>query len=506
MKKFFRWINLHKGEFIAILLILSVSAFLRLYRIDEYMTFLGDEGRDVLMIKRILVEHDFPLLGPPMSVGNLYLGPLYYYMMASFMAISWLNPVAAAVMVGLIGVATVLLIYYLAREWFGVMGAILAASSYALSNIVITYSRSSWNPNPLPFFSLLLIIGIYEVYKRRNFLWLILSGGAAAFAIQMHYLGLLLLPTLLALLIFALFYLKRDKKNVLLGSLGSLFLFLFLMSPLLIFDIKHHFVNWRAFNELFFGEGSAVRATLVDILIRIPSIYSQSLIGRYLAGENFWASMIFSIVVLVPVFFFLYLKIIKDKLQLPLLILVTWFLVGLLGLSFYSRDIYDHYLNIINPIPFILLAGFVSLLKKNLQVIVALFLLLIVSLLNLPRNPLLNAPNNQLYRTQEVARYVIEKADGREFNFALIAERNYDAAYQFYLNQFGANPKILPFEKTNQLFVVCEDKICNPVGHPKHEIAAFGWTKIEQESEILGLKVYKLVHNPDEDKFNLDKK
>ena len=99
---------------------------------------------------------------------------------------------------------------------------------------------------------------------------------------------------------------------------------------------------------------------------------------------------------------------------------------------------------------------------------------MILIVANLQINPLLQNPNRQLQRTQEVSKFVIKESGDKPFNFALLAERNYDAAYQFYLDQYRHNPKQLPFEKTDQLFVVCEDAVCNPVGNAKYEIAAFG--------------------------------
>ena len=59
--------------------ILALAFFFRLYRIDEYMLFLGDEGRDMLIVKRMLVDGKFTLLGPITSVGSMYMGPIYYY-------------------------------------------------------------------------------------------------------------------------------------------------------------------------------------------------------------------------------------------------------------------------------------------------------------------------------------------------------------------------------------------------------------------------------------------
>jgi len=43
------------------------------------MTFLGDEGRDVLIVYNIL-HGKLTLLGPTASVGGFFLGPIYYYL------------------------------------------------------------------------------------------------------------------------------------------------------------------------------------------------------------------------------------------------------------------------------------------------------------------------------------------------------------------------------------------------------------------------------------------
>jgi len=59
------WWKLKDQKFLFVMLVavLLLAAFFRLYRIDEYMTFLGDEGRDALIMKRML-SLDFPLIGP----------------------------------------------------------------------------------------------------------------------------------------------------------------------------------------------------------------------------------------------------------------------------------------------------------------------------------------------------------------------------------------------------------------------------------------------------------
>ena len=83
------------------------------------MTFLGDEGRDVLVVYNILHGH-LTLLGPTSSVGGFFLGPIYYYFMAPFLWFFNYNPVGPAIMVALFGIATVWLVYNVGKDFFNI--------------------------------------------------------------------------------------------------------------------------------------------------------------------------------------------------------------------------------------------------------------------------------------------------------------------------------------------------------------------------------------------------
>src|ERR1035437_6294632 len=162
MKKFLAYLpSLVSKTNIVLLTVLILAAFLRLYKIQDYMTFLGDEGRDVLVAYNILHGH-LTLLGPTSSVGGFFLGPIYYYFMAPFLFLFNYNPVGPAVMVALFGVATVWLVYKISSEFFGKTAGLIASTLYAISPLVISYSRSSWNPNLMPFFTLLTIYVLYK--------------------------------------------------------------------------------------------------------------------------------------------------------------------------------------------------------------------------------------------------------------------------------------------------------------------------------------------------------
>lgn len=499
------WVLLEKQEFLILAFLLGLAAILRLYHLPEYMTFLGDEGRDALVIKKLLVEHDLPFIGPPTSIGNIYLGPLYYYMMAIPMAIFWLNPAAAAYQVAVIGIFTVWLIYHLTSQWFSKQAGLVAAFLYGISPVNIIYSRSSWNPNPAPFFALLSIFGLYKLHQTGNFRWLILTGGALAFAVQMHYLALILIPICLSLWLHQVIYGKWQKKeleNMGSGTILAVLVFLLLMSPLLLFDLKHNFMNFHALQNFFGNRETTINLNPINSLFRIIPLYQESLIGSYLAAQEKTLTVITSIVVLIPLVLFFAKKIRNGILSWPYLMLGIWLAGTLLGLALYKQNVYDHYLGFASPVPFMLLGSFYNLTffytgsgKKLLQ-ISATVLIIVLAIFNLQKSPLLLPPNNQLQRTQDIAKYVIEKSANQPFNFALIAKNNYDAAYQFYLDMYGHKPAQIPFEITKQLFVVCEDPVCKPIGHPKQEISHFGWAKIEEKSSFKGVEVFKLTHNP----------
>ena len=105
------WVKENPKEAVILITILVVGAFLRLYKIGEYMTFLGDEGRDVIVVRRLLAEGDLILVGPGTSIGNMYLGPLYYYMMAPALFLAGYSPVGPAIQIALLGFATIFFVW-----------------------------------------------------------------------------------------------------------------------------------------------------------------------------------------------------------------------------------------------------------------------------------------------------------------------------------------------------------------------------------------------------------
>lgn len=472
----FRW------EAIAILLIILLAGFARLYKIDQYMTFLGDEGRDVVVVRDMLLGRKLTLIGPGTSIGNMYLGPLYYYLLLVPLSLSQFSPVGPAVMVALFGVATVFLIWWIGRQWFDRISALAISILYSLSPVVITFSRSSWNPNIMPFFALLAMYGIWKVWRLGYWRWLVISAISFAFVLQSHYLGLLLLPTII---LFWLLSVKQHNQSSARYTLIAICCWLILMSPLLWFDMRHGWINFSAITHFFADRQSTVNLKAYKALPNLWPVWLD-INSSLLAARNKILA-IFTSLGLISSLFIYYKSRSKD-----LLFTLVWIIVGLVGLGLYKQHIYDHYYGFLFPAIFLLL-GFVI---SKARYITTPFLVLLLWV-NLAKNPLRYPPNNQLAHTQEVASFITGQSAKEPFNLALIAKRNYDMGYRYFLDIDQAQFRTIHQQLADQLFIICEDPVCEPIGNPLWEIAAFGWAKIDRTWEFpWGVKVFKLIHNP----------
>src|SRR3990167_9278603 len=157
LKIMIKFLRKYYLSLIFILFVIMPAAYMRLYRISEYLTFLGDEGRDVLVVKRMLIDGKFPLLGPITSVGSIYMGPVYYFLMAPFLYLWRFDPVGPAVMVALLSLCTILIIYKIGKDYFHSAVGLIAAFTYSIARLSVVYGRASWNPNVVPFFSVLFM-------------------------------------------------------------------------------------------------------------------------------------------------------------------------------------------------------------------------------------------------------------------------------------------------------------------------------------------------------------
>ncbi len=221
---------------LSLFFILCVSLFLNLYKITSLLMFFGDFGRDLLAARDMIVTGKIPLLGIPSSVIWLHQGPLSIYFIGLSLLIGRFNPIAPAVFYAFLGACSTFLVYRLGKALFGSRAGLLSAAFYATSPLIVMNARLPYHTAPIPFFTLLFFLTLWNVIKgnyRLIFTLFFLFG---------LLLELELSNALIAIIlgIIWVFYRLPVTKRIILQALGG---FVLGILPFILYDVTHHFIQ-----------------------------------------------------------------------------------------------------------------------------------------------------------------------------------------------------------------------------------------------------------------------
>ncbi len=474
---------------LALIVTLIIGVFLRFYKLSGFVTFLGDQGRDAIIIKRILTGEHFPAIGPPTSVGQVYLGPFYYYFIAPWLLLSNFNPIGLAVGVAFFSSIYLLINYLIVKELFDKKIALISTILLSFSSVLIDFSRFSWNPNLLPLFTLLTVYFVIKSLKTNKWYYFVLSGTFLSFAIQLHYLALFLIPPIVILLMFELIKGFKQSNNGAMKQLSnyllSFFSFLIFSSPLIIFDLRHQFLNTKSFIALFQSSGTG-------FLTKFNSLFdSFYFLNLYSFNINFNKFLVYLLL-----FFLLLAFVTLIKRVSNLKTFLLFFLLTMLGMSFYNGPKHPHYFGLIYPLYYVIISCFLVFPKKSLwEKYLTIFFVLGFIFLNFQKYPYFrNPPNNQIVLAKNVAQNIFDNVKKEKFTVTALPEKYSDSTYRYFLETWRKRAiEKDSLIKADELFVVCEKK-CSPIiGNPQWDIAFFAPNKIVGEWKVSDVKIYKLI-------------
>lgn len=470
-----------------LLLILIAAIYLRFYRIGEFATFLADQGRDAIIIKRIATLEHLPAIGAPTSVGQVFLGPFYYYFISPWILLFNFDPAGLAIGMAVTSVVFLILLYSIVKKLFDQKAALISVFMASFSYVFIEASRFSWNPNPLPLFSLLTAFSFIMANKTRKPLYFLLFGGFLALSIQLHYLATALALPLVVLGLVDIYINRSKLVKELVNYLMAIGSFVVFMSPLIIFDLRHDFININSLFKLL-QSGSGVGGGKWTEFIN-----TFSDVNRYLFNVDFsslTATVMFIIIALILIF-----SIIKKK-QLISVFLV-FFLGTLAVASLYPGVKHVHYLGMIYPFYIVTIAAILSEISTHELLDKSLVVLFLAAFLytNFQKYSFLRAePNNQILHAKKVAEFIDKKITSKKFNFAVQPDGWQEDSYLYFLELKGKVPQDrAKFEVGDEMFVVCGNP-CNIKKTKSWNITMFGPSKISNEWETEGVKIYRLVH------------
>lgn len=377
---------------ILVCIILLLAIFFRFYKIHDFLIFGMDQENEILIVKNIVSGKHFPLIGLSSADTGTYRGPLFLYLSAIPYVLFNGNPLGGAITASLLGVVVSFLIYRFGSKMFSSTVGIIGALIYSASFFVAYYDRQFWNPTFIPLLSLLIGYISFEVIKQRSYLLSILLIFILGIATHAHLTILIFLP-----LIFWVLWSIRHKLTA--KRLGLLvFILIITQLPLILFDLRHNFLNSRALISTIntIGNKSKVATTIsersqsvlstVGKIIWVPSAADFADVSgqcRELLPfiKNQVTLGIILVIFIVGCLMLWQSGIYKDKknsIALSITLMITLQLI--LFVTFYNRYILQYYLTFFFPWLSLLLAWCIAFLwqNKNIKIILMPVIILFV--------------------------------------------------------------------------------------------------------------------------------
>ncbi len=473
-------------QVVVVILATLLGTVLRSWNYIPTLMFQGDQARDALIVSNIFINKDPVFIGPVTSVGNMYLGPLYYYFMLPWLMLSYPSPLGPAIAITILGIVAVPLTYLVAKELLGKTPAAIAALMMAISSVLVTSSRFSWNPNPAPIVMLLVIWATYRAWTKSAWYWLLATLGFCIL-IQLHYLSLLAVGGIGSIGLIQIVGMVRNRASIgawrtlVLAVIASVVLFAVSLTPLILFDLKHEGLNTKAFASLFSKEKiidpqeSSSFALKVAAIARNTNGRAQTILYDHLFGKNQLVGML-SVAALVAASIVVLQKSKGDN-RNGLTLLISFLIPAVVGTALYQHAIFDHYLLFIFPVAFMFWGYWLgTLTQAKWGILITVVTLVAYAGYNLMHMPF-GAQAWTILDVKHTAEVIYPQLkDGEKYSLVLLGPSKdlYAQNYRYYLSTTDRPP--LPPERAAEadtLVVINEEHVADVANVPIYEIVIF---------------------------------
>lgn len=230
--------------------------------------FLFDNGRDLLYVEKIVLQHKLLLIGP--SSGGLqgyFHGVFWYYLLAIPFIIGKGNPVAITLFVALLSTASIILAFWVLQKMTNISAALLGAVIYAFAAFSLATAKFPWNPYPIVWLMPFYFFGLYGFIQEKKYALPLIAFLTSLFIHFEAIYGLTLLPTFVIVIIMHFIRkssIQRPSHNKFTQFFLALFLFLIPLLPTLFFDLRHHFLITSSLMKTFQSGGQNITHSALE--------------------------------------------------------------------------------------------------------------------------------------------------------------------------------------------------------------------------------------------------
>ena len=414
--------NIGKYELL-LSLILVVSAFLNLYKLEELMVFIGDQGWFYLSARDMLTSGQIPLVGIPSSHPWLHQGPLWTYLLAFFLWIFNFNPVSGAYASIILGALSVLGMYMIGSAFFSKRVGLIASLFYATSPLAVYYMRLPYHTSPIPSFVIILLFFLYKLINGKlNYLPFAILLLTILYNFEIATVALW--GVLLVILMYRYLINKNNFKQIFNKKI-IFFSFISLIVPLLpmiLYDVRNgfpqtiKFAAWIAYRMIsLFGYNPQQSFSISKIIIIVNFLF-VNFVKLFFASNNLISSAIIIAVISWIIYIF-----IKGKSNNSYNLVFIMFFIPLL-LVILNQVPSDAYLPMLFPITILLVTIFLDWImdiKRMLIPILISIMFIVVSNINLmTKNNFSFESPNILTLTNRilVSKEILNMAGNKDYN------------------------------------------------------------------------------------------
>ena len=236
-----------------------------------------DQGKHWLGAKALVVDHKIPLIGDEVGgARGFFQGPGWIYSLSIFYLLFQGNPYGGIILMFLSGITTVMLALWLFKKAFGALTSGCIGLLLAISPILIESSRLTWPPHMIP---PLAVISLYAFWKMLTGAYMYIPILFFVVAMMEHFeiasAGTMAIVLLLYIIPFGIMK-KIPLKIVVLSILAWCIPFI----PLIIFDIRHQFLNTKGIIETFGGDRQ-IQSSLALLVANHRMIFSTNIFHSF---------------------------------------------------------------------------------------------------------------------------------------------------------------------------------------------------------------------------------
>lgn len=238
--------NLRQTAAIALLLVINFLLKIPVTSMG-FFAFTYDQGRDFLEVSKIVYEKNLTLVGQTTGQQGIFYGPTWYYFLTPIFALSNGDPQKVAIFFGFLGIATIMCLYFFLRiSAKSLLVPFLLAAIASMSSTWMLGPTNIWNTSLSPILTLGVFYNVLKIKKKAkpiNFFLLAICL-AAIFESELPWGIVMLVSTLILSIVYRNIFFRKS-------FLLSLFGFLLVFSPKVIFNLRHNFLEVNAVINYF---------------------------------------------------------------------------------------------------------------------------------------------------------------------------------------------------------------------------------------------------------------